>query len=121
MIGPYVRKNWDALTSKKKLKFRFAAWDRLETVGFSLKMKKKTTVNGKKAILMELTPTSFVIALIVNPIKLYFSRDGDHPLLLVDGRMAIKGERRGRMFDLVGKMTFSDPTHPQKPTPQKKI
>ncbi len=74
-IVPFMQAHWDDLEKGKKLKIRYAALDRRETVGFDLFKTETLTIDGKKHMVVKMKPSSFIIAAIVNPLHFYFDTE----------------------------------------------
>ena len=74
VVGPtlvgFILVNLEQLLRNKKIDFRFAVPERLETIGFSVEQI-KSDISGQ--IKIKMSPSNFVIALAVKP--LYFSFD----------------------------------------------
>ncbi len=81
------------------MKRRLAVVDRLETVGFEFFKEKDTELDGKKAVVVKMKPSSFIIAAIVKPLHFYFTTDGA-TLLQIDGRTTVKKNVNGAYKDL---------------------
>lgn len=105
-FNAFVEKSWDALSAGKPLDVRFAVWDRLETVGFTLqKVGEKDTATGKWMEL-RMKPTSFIIAAIVDPIHLWYSQ-ADKKLQVMKGRVAPKIQKDGKWKDLDAEIVYT--------------
>lgn len=99
-FNAFVKENWETLDSGKGLDVRFAVWDRLETVGFTLqKTGTKEDQPNDPWIELRMKPTSFIIAALVDPIYLYYSTK-TKKLMVMKGRVAPKIERDGKWKDL---------------------
>ncbi|KYG61156.1 hypothetical protein AZI85_09395 [Bdellovibrio bacteriovorus] len=101
-----VKENWDVLSSGKELDVRFAVWDRLETVGFTLKKMGDTDKGGEKWMELRMKPTSFVIAALVDPVYLWYSHESKK-LMVMKGRVAPKIESRGQWKDLDAEVVYT--------------
>lgn len=91
--------NWDKILKGEKLKRRLAVVDRMETVGFEFFKEKEVDLDGKKAVVVKMKPSSFIIAAIVKPLHFYMSADGT-TLLQIDGRTTVKKNVNGSFKDL---------------------
>ncbi len=80
-LVPYLRARWDALLRGETLKARLAVLERKETVGFQFTKIGETTANGKALVLVQMKPSSFVIAALVKSIRMTFDKETK---LLVD-------------------------------------
>lgn len=89
-IARTLASNWDTLMKGETLQSRFVLVERLDTVGFSFKLKKELVLNGVEAVQVQMRPTSFIIAAIVNPILMTLEKNGGHRLLESDGRLPLR-------------------------------
>jgi hypothetical protein len=105
-VVPHLRANWDKLKKGETVKRRFAVLDRLETVGFEFSKERDAEVDGEKAVVIKMKPTSFIIAAIVDPLHFYMRADGSE-LLRIDGRVQVKKNVNGKWKDLDA-VTFID-------------
>ncbi len=105
-FNAFVEKNWGALAGGKPLDVRFAVWDRLETVGFTLQKVGEKDVAGGKWMELRMKPTSFIIAAIVDPIHLWYSH-ADKKLQVVKGRVAPKIQKDGKWKDLDAESVYT--------------
>lgn len=105
-FNAFVVENWDRLAEGKKLDVRFAVWDRLETVGFTLQKMKDLDSRGGKWMELRMKPTSFVIAALVDPIYLWYSH-GDKKLMVMEGRVAPKQLKDGKWKDLDARVVYT--------------
>jgi hypothetical protein len=71
-IYDYIQKNWDKLMAGETISIRLPVLDRLETVGFKFFKEKDADVDGVKATVVKMKPSSFVIAALVSPVIFYF-------------------------------------------------
>lgn len=95
----YLREHWGAIKAGKAVKARFAVLDRLETVGFEFSKESETDLNGTKAIVVKMKPSSFIIAALVKPLHFYLAEDGSR-LLELRGRTQAKRNEGGKWKDL---------------------
>ncbi|UXR63451.1 hypothetical protein EZJ49_10225 [Bdellovibrio bacteriovorus] len=105
-FNAFVATNWDQLVQGKALDVRFAVWDRLETVGFTLQKRGEMEKEGEKWMELRMKPTSFVIAALVDPIHLWYSHS-DKQLRLMKGRVAPKQMRDGKWKDLDAEVIYT--------------
>lgn len=105
-FNAFVLSHWDDLAIGKGVEIRFAVWDRLETVGFTLQRTGAPEKDGKKVLELRMKPTSFVIAAIVDPIYFWYSMD-DKKLLNMKGRVAPKIQENGKWKDLDASVVYS--------------
>jgi hypothetical protein len=78
MLVPYICSHWTELTEGRELRVRFAVADRLETLGFRLARVEQARVED--AITIAFKPSSLIVRLLVDPLYLTFTRDGDRVL-----------------------------------------
>ena len=98
-VVPYLRKNWSKLLEGNDVDIRYVVLDRKETVGFTFKLEKKTTWEGKEAILIKMSPSSIFIKALVKP--LFFTMTiGDKQLQRLDGRTTPKIKTNNEWKDL---------------------
>ncbi|MFS4460015.1 hypothetical protein [Bdellovibrio sp. HCB2-146] len=107
-FNAYVLANWDQLMSGKDLDVRFAVWDRLETVGFTLQKVGITEKDGKKWLELRMKPTSFVIAALVDPLYFGYTVE-DKQLRLMKGRVSPKIQKDGKWKDLDAEVVYTEP------------
>lgn len=105
-FNAFVSKNWDRLNQGKAVDVRFAVWDRLETVGFTLEKRGAVEKDGEKWMELRMKPTSFVIAALVDPIHLWYSQT-DKQLRLMKGRVAPKQMQSGKWKDLDAEVVYT--------------
>lgn len=107
-FNAYVLANWDQLMAGKELDVRFAVWDRLETVGFTLKKVGTPEKDGKKWMELRMKPTSFVIAALVDPLYFGYTQE-DKQLRLMKGRVSPKIQKDGKWKDLDAEVVYAEP------------
>jgi hypothetical protein len=54
-----------------------------------------TFYDGKEAVQIQMKPTSFIIASIVDPILMTFEKGGEHRLLESNGRLPVRVSKYG--------------------------
>ncbi len=100
MFIPVVRRHWDRLAKGETLQFRFAVWDRAETVGFELfKLRTERKPDGREVVVLKLKPSNFLISALVDPLFFEMRPDGS-ALETMTGRTLPKREVGGRFKDL---------------------
>lgn len=103
IVGPslvaHLQKNWDKIAKGETIKTRFAVLDRTETVGFQFSKEKEADINGQKAFVIKMKPSSFLIAALVDPLHFYMTPDGKR-LLELHGRTQVKRGEPGKWKDL---------------------
>lgn len=105
-FSAFVRENWDALLQGRTFDVRFAVWDRLETVGFSLQKIGEVSRGGDKWMELRFKPTNFIIAALVDPIYLWYSL-ADKKLMAMKGRVTPKIKKGGRWKDLDSEVIYT--------------
>lgn len=101
----YVKENWKDLLSGKTLEFRYAAWERKETVGFELKKTGVETSGDQELTVLVMKPSSFIIAALVKPITFKFKSDGSQ-LIEMKGRVAPKQKSGSSWKDLDAEVVY---------------
>lgn len=104
----FVKSKWADVMADKSVDFRFGVWDRLETVGFTIKKIAESGEGDKKVVTVKMKASNFIIAALVNPLEFKFSHDGGRILELV-GRVAPKQKKDGKWVDLDAEMVYSYP------------
>ena len=104
-FSAYVKDNWAELLKGKTVSFRFASWERMETVGFDIKKSSETTIDGKPAVVVKMSASSFIIAAIVNPMYFTYSADGN-ALLEMKGRVPPKKKVDAKWKDLDAEVVY---------------
>jgi hypothetical protein len=105
-ITPYLRERWSKITSDKTVKVRYPVYDRLETVGFEFERDKVFEFDSQPALRVKMSPSSFVISMLVDPIYLTYHREKRAPLL-VNGRIPPKRKVNGKWQDVDALLTFT--------------
>lgn len=109
VVGPtttnFLRANWEAIKKGETLKARVGVVDRADSVGFQYKRDGEKTIDGKKAIVVKMKASNFVISAVVNPIYFTMTEDGSK-LLQVDGRSAVMQKKDSSFKDFDGHTVF---------------
>ena len=100
MLAPFLAARWNDLMQGREVKCRYVAAARAETVGFKFKKHAETTVRGKPAVVIKMSPASFVIAALVDPLYFTMEKDGAHRVLQYDGRTTPKLREGNKWTDL---------------------
>lgn len=100
MIAPFLAAHWNDLMKGKVVKCRYVAADRAETVGFKFAKHAESMVQGKPAVIIKMSPSSFVIAALVDPLFFTMEKDGEHRVLQYDGRTTPKIRDGNKWKDL---------------------
>lgn len=101
----FVQSRWDELLSGKTVEFRYGVWDRMETVGFEIK-KISEEDGADKKILLQMKPSSMIIAALVNPIQFKFSAS-TKKLAEMKGRVGPKQNVNGKWKDLDAEVVYT--------------
>jgi hypothetical protein len=110
MTGRFIVTHWDELMKGKAIKCRLIVPSRTETVGFTFEKRSESTWEGKPVVVIKFSPTSFVIAALVDPLFFTMEKDGEHRLLQCDGRTTPKIKDRNKWKDLDAITVFDWPT-----------
>lgn len=111
MIVAFLKKNWTRIQSGEPIEARLAVVDRLETVGFEYFKEKDAEVGGQKAVIVQMKPSSFIIAALVKPLRFYLTADGKR-LLEVHGRTLVKKKEGQKWVDLDAVTVYETPADP---------
>lgn len=82
----FVNSKFDQILKGDSVSMRYAVWARKETVGFSLKKVSESGEGDKKVIEVKMSPSSFIIRQLVNPVLFKFNFDGSR-ILEMNGRV----------------------------------
>lgn len=102
---PLIKSNWEKLLKGETIETRFAALERLETVGFKFFKEEEKILNGKNVVVIKMKPTSFVIAALVKPVLLTFDKEKAE-LIELTGRTVPKILIDGDWKDLDAEITY---------------
>jgi hypothetical protein len=94
MIGDHVLQNWDELMKGETIYVRYMAIERCDTIGFKFFKDKERTVDGKTLVDFKMKPSSFIIAALVDPIRLTVTKDPPRRIAEVEGRTPIRWPRK---------------------------
>lgn len=100
MIAPFLAAHWNDLMKGNDLKCRYIVPERAETVGFKFAKHAEKTVLGKPVVIIKMSPSSFVIAALVDPLYFTLEKDGEHRVLQYDGRTTPKLKDGNKWKDL---------------------
>lgn len=98
-FAAFVKSHWDQFQKGESVSVRYAVWDRLETVGFTLRKIGEKEINGEKTIELQMKPTSFVIAALVDPVHFWYAESDKNPRVM-KGRVPPKQMKDGKWKDL---------------------
>jgi hypothetical protein len=101
----FVGEKWKEIMAGETIPIRFAAWERLETVGFEFTKVGEEKIGDIKAVIVRMKPSSFIIASIVNPIFFKFYPDGSK-LVEMKGRVAPKKQYGDAWKDLDAEIVY---------------
>ncbi len=102
----FVKDHWDQVKAGKDVGFRYAAWQRRETVGFEIFKIGEEKINGEDAIVVKMKPSSFIIAALVKPLLFKYSAEGAR-LLELNGRVPPMEKKGGDFKDLDAEVVYS--------------
>lgn len=108
-ILTYLQKRWEKIKKGESIEIRLGVLDRLETVGFEYFKDKEMDLNGTKAVVVKMKPSSMIIAALVKPLYFYFSEDGRR-LLEVHGRVMPKQKVDNKFKDLDAVTVYEYPS-----------
>ena len=100
MVGPFIAAHWNELIKGRTVKCRYIVPSRAETVGFEFKKHAESTRQGKPVIIIKMSPSSYLIAALVDPLFFTLEKDGDHRVLQYDGRTDPKVKAGTKWTDL---------------------
>ena len=100
MIAPFLLAHWGDLMKGEVVKCRYLALARAETVGFSFVKQSESIWQGKPAVIIKMSATSFIIAALVDPMFFTMEKDGEHRVLQYDGRTTPKIKDGNKWKDL---------------------
>ena len=106
MVAPFLVAHWNDLINGKTVKCRYVAASRAETVGFEFKKQWETTRQGKPVVIIKMSPTSVIIAALVDPLYFILEKDGEHRMLQYDGRTTPKIKSGNKWKDLDADTVF---------------
>jgi hypothetical protein len=106
MVGPYIASHWNDLVNGATVKCRLVAVSRAETVGFKFIKESETTWHGKPVLIVELQPSSFIIARLVAPLHFVVEKDSQHRVLQYAGRTTPSVLKNGKWEDLDATTVF---------------
>lgn len=109
VVGPilieFMLKHWEGLLKGDTLPIRLAVAERRETVGFKLFKDTERTEGGQTLEVIEMKPSSLVIAALVKPLYFDFNRD-THAVVAVHGRTVPKLKKGDKWIDLDAHMVY---------------
>ena len=88
-FSKFVFDHWSEILKGESVKLRFAVWDRLETVGFTIFKVGEELLGPRKTVKIKMKPSSLAISALVDPLFFNYSEDGKI-LLKQIGRVAPK-------------------------------
>ena len=109
----YLHHRYDTIRNGGKVKARFVVLDRLETVGFEYFEEKTLDYNGKKARMIKMKPSSFLVAAIVDPLHFIVPIDGGR-VWEVDGRTQLKYKVGDKLKELDADTVYEYPAEDAK-------
>jgi hypothetical protein len=100
MVAPFLAEHWDALMRGEKVRSRYIAVPRMETVGFTFVKDAASDLQEAEAVSIRMEPTSRIIAAIVDPLYFSIEQAPPHRVLRYNGRTTPKLNVRGKWEDL---------------------
>jgi hypothetical protein len=100
MLPAFLEAHWNELSRGARVKFRFVAMSRAETVGFTVVKEFETTLGDAAVVRLRMEPTSFIIAQLVDPIFFLVEKEGAHRILQYTGRATPRVKVGNRWKDL---------------------
>jgi hypothetical protein len=100
MVAPFLVDHWEALMRGEKVKCRFIAVERAETVGFTFVKEGGSDAKNAEVVSIKMEPTSRIIAAIVDPLYFRIEKAPPHRVLQYSGRTTPKINIRGKWEDL---------------------
>jgi hypothetical protein len=100
MTAPFLVAHWNDLMKGKAVKCRLIVPSRAETVGFTFAKHVESTWQGKPVVVIKMSPSSFIIAALVDPLFFTMEKEGEHRLLQCDGRTTPKIREKNKWKDL---------------------
>lgn len=108
VVGPslygFINQNWEKLIKGETIGFRFPVISRMETVGFEL----KKAASPDDQIRIQMTASSMIIALFVDPI--YFTYSRNRRLISLEGRVPTKVKKGNAWADLDAYVAYKNAT-----------
>lgn len=104
----FVKENWTKLSSGEKLDVRMIVWFRMETVGFELFKVGEEVINGEPTLQLRLKPSNFLIAALVKPVDLWYSKSNQR-IVQMKGRVTPKILHEGKYKDFDSYVTYTYP------------
>lgn len=106
MMAPFLATHWDELMKGKTVKCRYIAATRAETVSFDFAKTSESTQDGKPVAIIKMSPSSIIIAALVDPLYFVIEKDGEHRTLLYKGRTTPKIRVGNKWKDLDAETVF---------------
>jgi hypothetical protein len=105
-FAAFVKSHWEQFQKGESVSVRYAVWDRLETVGFTLRKVGEKELDGEKMMELQMKPTSFVIAALVDPVHFWYA-EKDKNLRVMKGRVPVKQMKDGKWKDLDAEVVYT--------------
>ena len=106
MVGPFIASHCDALAKGATVKCRLVSVSRAETVGFKFFKESETMWRGQPALLVELEPSSIIIARLVDPLHFVVEKNSPHRVIQYTGRTTPSILKNGKWEDLDATTVF---------------
>ncbi len=99
MVGPFLVSHWDALQRGEKVKCRYIAVPRKETVGFTFVKDSDSTWHGRDVLIVRMEASSRLVAVLVDPLFFTIEKTSPHRVLQYAGRTTPKIQVDGKWKD----------------------
>jgi len=106
MMAPFLTLHWDELVKGKTIKCRYIAATRAETVGFEFVKTSESTQDGRPVVTIKMSPSSIIIAALVDPLYFVIEKNGEHRTLSYRGRTTPKIKDGDKWKDLDAETVF---------------
>jgi hypothetical protein len=102
----HVQENWDKIAAGDDIEFRYGVWHRQETVGFEIFKTGEDKLGTEEVLVLKMKPSSFIIAALVKPIIMKFSKSTKR-LLELNGRVAPMQKKGDKFTDLDAEVIYT--------------
>jgi hypothetical protein len=106
MLAPWFLDHWQELMRGEEIRCRYIVPQRRETIGFTIDRQSEFTRDGRKYVVLKMSPTSLIISALVDPLIFTIERDGARHVLEYIGRTTLKLKDGSSWKDLEAVNTF---------------
>ncbi|MBS1972466.1 MAG: hypothetical protein JSU04_19325 [Bdellovibrionales bacterium] len=106
MIELFIVKHWQTLIEGKTVKAHLSVLELEKPVSFEFKKEADSSRGGQKVLVVQMRPANFLIAMLVDPIRLEFSYEGKR-LVYFKGRTPLKIQEGGKNIPLDAEILYS--------------